>query len=252
MLRPALIFARNLHLQSQRSHRPCKAPGHGAKEHPTLDHARVTQSNALFISLPSTKMDPSFICMFPLQFEAGGTLLFIGLESDNFQNTGNCEEAQILRNIEDRVLVALPTDQTDAATFESITIHAMEKVSGIRFNIHTYKDTNPRGFPVAFSTQWNNTTYYMHVERQGDNMRVAFKKGNLPNDIRGTTSDILFFKIPFSKGSRRYFMFESTLEPDYFLAFEKDTVTNIRRLIVKKTKAREKVDEFTKIYYAAS
>lgn len=52
---------------------------------------------------------------------------FKGLESDDFQNTGNCEEAQILRNIEDRILMAQPMDQTDAATFETITIRAMEK-----------------------------------------------------------------------------------------------------------------------------
>lgn len=47
-------------------------------------------------------------------------------------------------------------------------------------------------------------------------------------------------------------MFESALEPNYFLAFEKDTLTNIRRLIVKKTKAKEENDENTKMSCASS
>ncbi|XP_066495788.1 interleukin-18 [Tiliqua scincoides] len=148
--------------------------------------------------------------------------------------------------------MAHPTDQADAARFEIINYLEMQKASGIRFNIHSYKDTTPRGYPVAFTTQLNSMTYYMYVERRGDNMRVAFKNGNLPTQINGDRSDILFFQRPFSKGSRKFFMFESTLEKDHFLAFEKDRTTNTSRLIVKKTKAKEKVDEAVKIHYSAS
>lgn len=199
-------------------------------------------------------MDPSddrLVRMFPRQFEDDGTLLFVeeeGLESDSFEKAGICEEGQILRNIEDGVLIANPTEQADAAHFEIINQVEMEKASGIRFNIHIYKDTVPRGYPVAFSTQWNNTTYYMYVEKRADDMRVAFKSGNLPTKINGEKSDILFFKRAFGKGSR-YYMFESTLEKDHFLAFEKNGMTS--KLIVKKTKAKDQVDETVKIRHAA-
>ncbi|XP_061449332.1 interleukin-18-like [Rhineura floridana] len=167
-----------------------------------------------------------------------------GLEADSWRHAKS-GKAQIFRNRENHVLIVRPEDQADAmAVFESMTDLEVRNESGISFNVHMYKDTNLRGLPVAFSTQWKGKTYIMKIEK-GGKMRVVFKEGEVPDAIEGETSDMIFFKIPFSRSDTQCYMFESTLERGYFLAFERNQSSSATRLIIKRT---ELIDESTKLY----
>ncbi|XP_053125236.1 interleukin-18-like isoform X2 [Hemicordylus capensis] len=191
--------------------------------------------NAMDRAEPLTMVDDQLKPVFLLHFEEDGTLSFEDLESDSWRISGKCEEAQIFRYMENHILVARPQNQeNDKAIFQSITKSEMGAASGIRFTIHNYQDTVPRALPVAFSTEWRDKTYHMYVEKAGENMRVAFREGNVPRSIPGERSDVIFIKRHFSRGSNHHFTFESTLEENYFLAFEKDNTTPFSRLIVKR------------------
>ncbi|XP_060106936.1 interleukin-18-like isoform X2 [Heteronotia binoei] len=121
--------------------------------------------------------------------------------------------------------------------------------SGIRFTIHSYDDTVPRGKTVALTTRKNNKTYCLCAEKQANGeLRVAFPERNIPERISGETSDIIFFQIPFSEGDSKFFKFESTLERGYFLAFERGEGSHTRRLVMKRVLAKDEVDETMKLF----
>uniref|UniRef100_A0A8D2LM25 Interleukin 18 n=1 Tax=Varanus komodoensis TaxID=61221 RepID=A0A8D2LM25_VARKO len=188
------------------------------------------------------------VCMIPARFENGQIFFWEGnkdLESDSWRKSGKCEKTQILRNKQNLVLIAKPDDD-DKAIFESMTIEEMSSYPGIKFDIHSYQDTKPKGLPVAFTIQWHQKTYYMCVEKRGGNLNVQFKEGDVPNNIEGTTSNVIFIKTPFSEGDEQYYMFETALEQGYFLAFEKDK----GRLIVKRREAVDQVDESIKLHHS--
>ncbi|XP_054854613.1 interleukin-18 [Eublepharis macularius] len=198
-------------------------------------------------------MDAGRIRMFPVHFE-DGTLSFQdddGLEPDNWRKSKNYSEPQIFRNIENYILIVKPENQM--AAFEYMADEDKNDESGVKFTIHTFEDTVPRGQTVALTTRTNGETYYMHVEKQenGD-MRVSFKAGNLPERISGDASAIIFLQKPFTEGNDKFFQFESTLERGYFLAFENGEGYHTRRLIMKRIATKDEVDETTKLSHSSN
>ncbi|XP_062995459.1 interleukin-18-like [Elgaria multicarinata webbii] len=199
-------------------------------------------------------MNADRVCMFPVHFE-NGVLFFSegrsGLETDSWRKSAKYDSAQILRTKQNDILIAKPDAHADCkAIFEPMTDQEMRNVPGIKFDIHRYEDTMPRGLPVAFTTIWANKTYCMCVVKGNNNMRVEFQERDAPRRIDGPTSDVIFIKTPFSEGDGQYFMFETALEKGYFLAFEKKENGHAKRLIVKKKEAMDEVDESIKINHS--
>uniref|UniRef100_A0ABM5EQJ1 Interleukin-18-like n=1 Tax=Pogona vitticeps TaxID=103695 RepID=A0ABM5EQJ1_9SAUR len=195
--------------------------------------------------------------MVPVHFNDG--ILFFQeddaglLESDSWRISEKCEKTQILRNRKNHILIACPEDSNQhRAVFEPVTDQEIQNASGTKFTIHMYEDTNiPRGLPVAFTTEWKSKTYYMCVVKDGSNMRVEFKEGNVPRRIAGQSSNVIFNKIQFSEGDHQFFMFESALEKDCFLAFEWDENSKATKLIVKKMETTDEVDESLQIHHSS-
>ncbi|KAJ7304938.1 hypothetical protein JRQ81_010626 [Phrynocephalus forsythii] len=188
--------------------------------------------------------------MIPVCFN-DGTLFFkeddTGLVvSDSWRKSEKCEKTQILRNRNNHVLMAQPD-----AIFAPVTDQEIQTASGTKFTIHMYEDTNiPRGLPVAFTTEWKSKTYYLCVVKDGNNMRVEFREGDVPSRIAGHSSNVIFNKMLFSEGDNQFFMFESALEKDCFLAFEWDENSSVTKLIVKKLETRDEVDESLQIHHS--
>uniref|UniRef100_A0A8C5SV83 Interleukin 18 n=1 Tax=Laticauda laticaudata TaxID=8630 RepID=A0A8C5SV83_LATLA len=124
------------------------------------------------------------------------------------------------------------------------------EISGIKFDIHSYQDTKPKGLCVAFTVEFNHQIYHMCVEKKENKMRVNFKEGTIPKNIEGDTSNIIFIKTQFSGGSRQFYKFESALERGYFLAFECVKGSSETVLVVKKVEPADEVDESTKLHHA--
>ncbi|XP_060106935.1 interleukin-18-like isoform X1 [Heteronotia binoei] len=196
------------------------------------------------------KEDNGLIRVFPVCLEGDGTLSFRGLESDHFRKSRNTSNLQIFRNIENYILLVKPENpENQEAVFEDMTTQDGNDESGIRFTIHSYDDTVPRGKTVALTTRKNNKTYCLCAEKQANGeLRVAFPERNIPERISGETSDIIFFQIPFSEGDSKFFKFESTLERGYFLAFERGEGSHTRRLVMKRVLAKDEVDETMKLF----
>uniref|UniRef100_A0A8D0E6W4 Interleukin 18 n=1 Tax=Salvator merianae TaxID=96440 RepID=A0A8D0E6W4_SALMN len=195
-------------------------------------------------------MSADLIHMHPVHFEDDGTLIFEVqvLESDSWRKHKTVK-TQIFRNANNQVLVVKPEDKADGvAIFATKTDQEIEEESGIIFNIHIFEDSKPRKFPVAFSTKWNNKTYIMCIEEVGNQMKVTFRERDIPTYISEDVSSMIFFKIPFSEGDRQFYMFESTIKENYFLAFEKDE-NNITHLIIKRKE--DEIDQFTRLSYSA-
>ncbi|KAM3830833.1 interleukin-18 [Vipera latastei] len=195
-------------------------------------------------------MCSNMIQMLPVNLDGKGNLYFEVLETDSWRRSGKCESAQVFRIPNNHVLIAQPADEDFPAVFERRTDQEIRKVSGIKFDIHNYQDTKPKGLAVAFTVEFNDQTYYMYVEKKENKMRVNFKKGTIPHHIEGDTSNIIFIKTRFSAGSRQFYKFESTLERGYFLAFQdaEDSPTTV--LVVKKVELADEVDESTKLFHA--
>ncbi|XP_016854185.1 interleukin-18 [Anolis carolinensis] len=199
-------------------------------------------------------MTSDLVPMNPMAF-CDGILIFAedqedkDLECDSWKNSGKCERTQILRNRDNYVLLAQPDDHEDyRAVFQFMTDQEMQNASGIKFNIHSYEDSRPRGLSVAFTIEWNRKTYYMCVAKRNSQMKVEFKEGDVPKRIPGQTSNVIFYKMSFSEGGSQFYRFETALERGHYLAFERDG-NNTTRLIIKK--ATDEVDQTTEIYHAS-
>uniref|UniRef100_A0A1W7RGJ2 Interleukin-18 n=1 Tax=Agkistrodon contortrix contortrix TaxID=8713 RepID=A0A1W7RGJ2_AGKCO len=197
-------------------------------------------------------MCSNMIEMLPVNLDGKGNLYFQEqvLETDSWRTSGKCESAQIFRIPNNHVLIAQPADKDFPAVFERRTDQEIRKVSGIKFDIHSYQDTKPKGLSVAFTVEFNHQTYHMCVEKKENKMKVNFKAGTIPHHIEGDTSNIIFIKTRFSAGSRQFYKFESALESGYFLAFEDAEDSPTTLLVVKKVELADEVDESTKLFHA--
>ncbi|XP_026564993.1 interleukin-18-like isoform X2 [Pseudonaja textilis] len=197
-------------------------------------------------------MGSDMIQMLPVILDQGGNLYFQEqvLETDSWRMSGKCEPAQVFRSPNNHILIARPIDEDFPAVFERRTDQEIRNVSGIRFDIHSYQDTKPKGLCVAFTVEFNNQIYHMCVEKKESKMRVNFKEGTIPKNIEGDTSNIIFIKTRFSGGSRQFYKFESALERGYFLAFESVKGSSETVLVVKKVEPADEVDESTKLHHA--
>ncbi|XP_070621375.1 interleukin-18 [Erythrolamprus reginae] len=197
------------------------------------------------------KMCSDMIQMLPVILDPEGNLYFEEqvLQTDSWNKSGKCERAQIFRNPNNHVLVAQPADEDSTAIFQRITDQEILNVSGIKFDIHSYQDSKPKGLSVAFTVEYNSQIYHMFVERKENKMKVNFKAGPIPKYIAGDTSNIIFIKTRFSSGSQQFYKFESALERGHFLAF--DEVSDRPRLVVKKVDPPDEVDEFIKLFHGA-
>ncbi|XP_032085193.1 interleukin-18-like [Thamnophis elegans] len=173
------------------------------------------------------------------------------LETDSWNKSGKCESAQIFRSPNHHVLIVRSPEEDYPAVFERRTDQEIQNVSGIKFDIHSYQDTKPKGLSVAFTVQFNGKTYHMFVEKRENKMRVNFKAGMIPTRIEGDTSNIIFIKTQFSAGSRQFYKFESALERGYFLALEDTEVNHRTVLVVKKVELPDEVDESTKLHHSS-
>ncbi|XP_048368330.1 interleukin-18-like isoform X2 [Sphaerodactylus townsendi] len=190
------------------------------------------------------------IRMFPLYFEDDGTLCFQGLEPDSWRRSKQCSDLQIFRNVENYILIVkLGSPENQMAVFEHMTDKDKNDESGIRFTIHRYDDTVPRGMTVALSTRKDKKTHFLCAKKQANGeLRVVFQERTIPETISGDRSEIIFFQIPFSEGDNKFFKFESTLQRGYFLAFDPGEGNHTRRLIMKEVLLQDEVDETTKLY----
>ncbi|XP_007422680.1 interleukin-18 isoform X1 [Python bivittatus] len=197
-------------------------------------------------------MCTELVSMHPVHLDEEGILYFEEqvLETDSWKRSGKCESSQIFRNHNNHVLVAHPSHEDLQAVFEHITDQEILKVPGIKFDIHSYQDSKPKGLSVAFTVEWNHQIYHMYVEKRESKMKVKFKKGGIPQYIEGDTSNMIFIKTRFSDGSRQFFRFESALERGYFLAFEWDQDSHATKLVAKKIEVVDEVDESIKLHHA--
>ncbi|XP_056397695.1 interleukin-18-like [Hyla sarda] len=86
------------------------------------------------------------------------------------------------------------------------------------------------GLSVVFAVKCKNEKYYLCCAKD---MKLYFKKGDCPNSIAGNYSDIIFFQKRFSEGDTNSFKFQSSLQPDYYLAFSDEGGKHI--LFLKKS-----------------
>uniref|UniRef100_A0A098LZI7 Interleukin-18 n=1 Tax=Hypsiglena sp. JMG-2014 TaxID=1550645 RepID=A0A098LZI7_9SAUR len=192
------------------------------------------------------------IQMLPVKLDQEGNLYFEEqvLQTDSWNKSGKYESAQIFRSPHNDVLIARPADEDFPAVFERRTDQEIQNVPGIKFDIHSYQDSKPKGLSVAFTVECNRQIYHMFVEKKENKMRVKFKAGPIPKYIEGDTSNIIFIKTQFSSGSRQFYKFESALERGYFLAFECVEGSPVTTLVVKKVELADEVDEFTRLHHA--
>ncbi|XP_070808505.1 interleukin-18 [Pituophis catenifer annectens] len=196
-------------------------------------------------------MYSDMIQMLPVNLDQEGHLYFQVLETDSWKTSGKCEPAQIFRSPNNHVLIARPSDEDFPAVFERRTDQEIRNVSGIKFDIHSYQDTNPKGLCVAFTVEFDRQTYHMFVEKKGNKMRVNFKAGTIPKHIEGDTSNIIFIKTRFSDGGQQFYKFESALERGYFLALECVDGSSETVLVVKKVELADEVDESTRLHHTS-
>ncbi|NWY69514.1 IL18 protein, partial [Erithacus rubecula] len=186
------------------------------------------------------KMSDEEILVLAVELGKDFCLYFDELECDAL-----CKEKilhRVLRNVHSQLLVVRP--DLNLAAFEDVTDQEMQSGKGMHFSIHYYKTTTPlAGMPVAFSVQVENKSYYMCCEREGGEMIVRFKEGEVPKEIPGE-SNIIFFKKTFTPYSSMAFKFEYSLERGMFLAFEQEGC--LRKLILKKV-PKDEVDETMKM-----
>ncbi|XP_056365633.1 interleukin-18-like isoform X2 [Oenanthe melanoleuca] len=180
-----------------------------------------------------------------LAVELGKNFCLYFHDDDELECDALCKEKilhRVLRNVHSQLLVVRP--DLSVAAFEDVTDQEMQSGKGMHFSIHCYKTTTPlAGMPVAFSVQVENKSYYMCCEREGGEMIVRFKEGEVPKEIPGE-SNIIFFKKTFTSCSSRAFKFEYSLERGMFLAFEEEGC--LRKLILKKV-SQDEVDETMKM-----
>ncbi|XP_025018724.1 interleukin-18 isoform X2 [Python bivittatus] len=124
-------------------------------------------------------MCTELVSMHPVHLDEEGILYFEEqvLETDSWKRSGKCESSQIFRNHNNHVLVAHPSHEDLQAVFEHITDQEILKVPGIKFDIHSYQDSKPKGLSVAFTVEWNHQIYHMYVEKRESKMKVKFKDG---------------------------------------------------------------------------
>ncbi|NWV05716.1 IL18 protein, partial [Ptilonorhynchus violaceus] len=157
-----------------------------------------------------------------------------------------CKEkilCRVLRNVNSQLLVVRP--DLNVAAFEDVTDQELQSGKGMHFIMHCFKTTTPSsaGLSVAFSVRVEDKSYYMCCEKEGGEMIVRFKEGEVPREIPGE-SNIIFFKTTFTPYCSKAFKFEYSLERGMFLAFQEEGC--LRKLILKKL-SKDEVDETMKI-----
>uniref|UniRef100_A0A8D0GZI1 Interleukin 18 n=1 Tax=Sphenodon punctatus TaxID=8508 RepID=A0A8D0GZI1_SPHPU len=179
----------------------------------------------------------SFLCILHYWY-------YKGYECDAWRKY-TTEPQKIFRNQHNQTLVVREDLQESyaAAAFETLTTKEAKYGNRVHFTLHRFRDTVPKeGLPVAFSIQVNRKTYTMYCEK--DQQEVRFREGEVPDDIPGDTSDIIFNQRNFESSNQQAFRFESALMRGFFLAF-KVAENTPSELILKKPK--DEPDESTKI-----
>ncbi|KAM4015867.1 interleukin-18 [Anomaloglossus baeobatrachus] len=131
------------------------------------------------------------------------------LQTDAWRKSRRRIKASI-ENIFKQCLEAHPDDTDGGAA-----VFANPGSDRQRFELQIYQTTEMNdGLPVAFGIKCKDEKYYMCCT---EDMRLYFKRGDLPNDIAGNSSDVIFFQKEFSDGDDG-FKFQSSLKSGYYLA----------------------------------
>ncbi|CAJ0954453.1 unnamed protein product [Ranitomeya imitator] len=95
-----------------------------------------------------------------------------------------------------------------------------------------------RGLSVAFGVKHKDKKYYMCCT---EDMQLYFKKGDLPNDIGGNRSDVIFFQKEFCEDDGG-FKFQSALKSGYYLAVSNEGGT--QKLVLQESKSFSEKEKF--------
>ncbi|KAM3922922.1 interleukin-18 [Leptodactylus fuscus] len=107
------------------------------------------------------------------------------------------------------------------------------------FELQLYKTTSfSDGVSVAFSVKYKGVKYHLCCT---EDMKLYFKKGDCPETIAGTCSNIIFFQKQFSDGDD-CFKFQSSLQADYYLAVSDEG--GKQKLVLQKCKGFNEKQKF--------
>ncbi|XP_069598805.1 interleukin-18 [Ranitomeya imitator] len=155
------------------------------------------------------------------------------LQTDAWRKSKRCITATI-ENIFKQCLEAHP-DDPDGGT----AVFANPGSDWQRFELQIYNSTcRSDGLSVAFGVKHKDKKYYMCCT---EDMQLYFKKGDLPNDIGGNRSDVIFFQKEFCEDDGG-FKFQSALKSGYYLAVSNEGGT--QKLVLQESKSFSEKEKF--------
>ncbi|XP_040181997.1 interleukin-18-like [Rana temporaria] len=134
------------------------------------------------------------------------------------------------KNIFNEILIPYP--EKCFAAFQSCG--SQEETDGSQpiFFLKKYKELalHSRGLAVAITFKENNKNYVVSVNSDSS---IAFNQCELPRDISGVQSDIIFYQKVFRQEHPNSFRFESSLKQNFYLGFSADADDNNKKLVLK-------------------
>lgn len=132
------------------------------------------------------------------------------------------------KNIFDQKLIPYP--EKCFAAFQSCGSEEETDGSQPIFFLKKYKELawHDRGLAVAITFKENNKNYIVSVNSDSS---LSFNQRELPQDIPGVQSEIIFYQKVFRKEHPNSFCFESSLKQNCYLGFSADD--NNKKLVLK-------------------
>ncbi|KAM5141601.1 interleukin-18 [Mantella aurantiaca] len=144
------------------------------------------------------------------------------------------------KNIFNQILIPYPEESF--AAFQSC--ESEEETDGTQptFFLKIYRELawHAKGLAVAISVKKNNENYIVSVNSDSS---ISFKQCELPQDIPGKGSEIIFYQKVFCTGHPNAFRFESSLKQNFYLGFSAD---DSNKKLVLKHCPRDQLDETIK------